>query len=628
MEANVKSQSITENQLIRLAIKNLTIEDFDSELIKSVKVMVYISEKPECIEYPFLLPNLSLKHLLSKEIDLEFSYKNRQFAKAAVRFSQDIPPCLKFFNIQSTFPLELSPEKQRPRKSSTSSDLKSIGKGSIEIQLENSLSQQNLDLSDCNDIALGLENLLRDQGILPEKQIENLRVVIIGLNSKLKTLCLTQQQLTKSEEISSQHLVLRENLQFSIDATCESMSQSQKSMAQAMEDLINQRAQTENKYQELMKQFREKCIVENELESRVKFLENEVEKLKNQLKNFADMEKFIENLRRQIKSLEVERDVFRNDFRKTIKNYECDISSKMQEIEARDKLITNLNNELEDKKGQIHVLNSNIEDKDRIALLHLSEISELNSKLKCLKDLEFKSLQFEDLSKKHQSECTFLQQKLTKCGEDFSLTISSLHIEKNTLSSNLQGSFQEHSKTKQELQDKTALYRAELVTSQDLRTKSAIIHQKLSNAVDGTKMFSQIKYLSQYASEVKDKMVEDIDAIVMLFIKTAEDHMSAIRIIDEIKEVVEDRDSEISILRELIAELQNKTIYCPVKDDPVDEAIADYINSRTEPMLVHFIREDYGMYLFGTKRVFMKLENGRIASKGLFSTCWWRVYEN
>ena len=60
-------------------------------------------------------------------------------------------------------------------------------------------------------------------------------------------------------------------------------------------------------------------------------------------------------------------------------------------------------------------------------------------------------------------------------------------------------------------------------------------------------------------------------------------------------------------------EMQARTVtYVPYKNDPTDAALADYINSRSEPMPVPFTREDKGVYLFGTKRVFIKVENGKI----------------
>ena len=52
--------------------------------------------------------------------------------------------------------------------------------------------------------------------------------------------------------------------------------------------------------------------------------------------------------------------------------------------------------------------------------------------------------------------------------------------------------------------------------------------------------------------------------------------------------------------------------YIPVKDDPVDVALSEYLNTREDPILVPFTREEEGVYLFGTKRIFIGLENGNM----------------
>jgi hypothetical protein len=56
---------------------------------------------------------------------------------------------------------------------------------------------------------------------------------------------------------------------------------------------------------------------------------------------------------------------------------------------------------------------------------------------------------------------------------------------------------------------------------------------------------------------------------------------------------------------------RGKPEYVPVKDDPVDAAVASYVNEKGH-LPVSFCRQDEGLYLFGTKRVFIKLENGNI----------------
>lgn len=73
-----------------------------------------------------------------------------------------------------------------------------------------------------------------------------------------------------------------------------------------------------------------------------------------------------------------------------------------------------------------------------------------------------------------------------------------------------------------------------------------------------------------------------------------------------------DKNTEVNLLREMIMELQKYRDYQAVKDDPIDEALAQYLAHRATRLEVPFVREDKGIYLFGTKRVFLKLELGKI----------------
>jgi hypothetical protein len=55
-------------------------------------------------------------------------------------------------------------------------------------------------------------------------------------------------------------------------------------------------------------------------------------------------------------------------------------------------------------------------------------------------------------------------------------------------------------------------------------------------------------------------------------------------------------------------------MYWPVKDDPVDKKLADYINNAPASIKNHmeFERESAGIYKYGKKRVFMKIEKDNI----------------
>lgn len=50
--------------------------------------------------------------------------------------------------------------------------------------------------------------------------------------------------------------------------------------------------------------------------------------------------------------------------------------------------------------------------------------------------------------------------------------------------------------------------------------------------------------------------------------------------------------------------------YVPVKNDEIDFYMSEYINSLSKSLKIPFIRESSGIYMFGFKRVFVKIENG------------------
>jgi hypothetical protein len=53
--------------------------------------------------------------------------------------------------------------------------------------------------------------------------------------------------------------------------------------------------------------------------------------------------------------------------------------------------------------------------------------------------------------------------------------------------------------------------------------------------------------------------------------------------------------------------------YKPVKGDNIDEALAQYLSEREEKVALPFIREDREIYTFGTKRIFVRVDQGKIS---------------
>jgi hypothetical protein len=68
-------------------------------------------------------------------------------------------------------------------------------------------------------------------------------------------------------------------------------------------------------------------------------------------------------------------------------------------------------------------------------------------------------------------------------------------------------------------------------------------------------------------------------------------------------------------------------VYISVTDDVIDRKIAEYINATNDPhrLTKLFIRERDGVYQFGTKRVYVKMENEKIFSKRRLTKSAWAV---
>ena len=72
---------------------------------------------------------------------------------------------------------------------------------------------------------------------------------------------------------------------------------------------------------------------------------------------------------------------------------------------------------------------------------------------------------------------------------------------------------------------------------------------------------------------------------------------------------------QVKLLEQYIVDLKSRiAIYIPVKNDPIDVALSDYINNYPDrnKLKIMFMRESDGVYEFGQKRVRVKVERGKI----------------
>jgi flagellar biosynthesis chaperone FliJ len=74
-------------------------------------------------------------------------------------------------------------------------------------------------------------------------------------------------------------------------------------------------------------------------------------------------------------------------------------------------------------------------------------------------------------------------------------------------------------------------------------------------------------------------------------------------------------EHEIDTLKTYIIDLKSRiAVYIPVQHDSIDRKLAEYINNYPEraKLKIMFMRESEGIYQFGTKKIYVRVDNDRI----------------
>ena len=86
----------------------------------------------------------------------------------------------------------------------------------------------------------------------------------------------------------------------------------------------------------------------------------------------------------------------------------------------------------------------------------------------------------------------------------------------------------------------------------------------------------------------------------------------------ELLNTLRDTELEVETLKNYIIDLKSRiAVYIPVKGCDVDKKLAEYINNYPDrqKLKIMFMRESAGVYEFGSSRVHVKVERGKILIK-------------
>lgn len=160
------------------------------------------------------------------------------------------------------------------------------------------------------------------------------------------------------------------------------------------------------------------------------------------------------------------------------------------------------------------------------------------------------------------------------------------------------------------------------ITIKKLETQRNELEGLIDSLNDKVEQLKDVKTQLVGAQNVNKELVEEKDKL-RGELNTAGDFMldleqkvhkannTSLELLNQLK----DAETEIDALKEYIVELKSRVaVYIPVKEDTVDKQLAEYINNYPDrsKLKIMFMRESEGIYLFGTRKIYVRVENNKI----------------
>jgi hypothetical protein len=309
------------------------------------------------------------------------------------------------------------------------------------------------------------------------------------------------------------------------------------------------------------------------------------------------------------KHIEIELEKLRQQYKKSIE----DFSSVTKNYEETIHKLNLDKAELESAKDQALVSNremkSSNDSLNSTIILLRSELYEKDAKIKILESYSKQSLA-QELIKENVAT---LYGKLDADQKRFNEFSRLMRKEKLDLLKKTSDQAEDMLKLKEKLENLDNSLKQEKVKSEDYNNKFILAKKKsLANRVDYD-ISLEVRELRTSSQEIEITMNKQSDYLIRALLELSQKYLFQQRLITKMFKFIQDKDCEICILKgKIVNEQGGMNIYVPEKNDQLDVAMAEYVNTRPNFLEVPFVRIEPGVYLFGSKIVKVKYQNNRI----------------
>ena len=514
------------------------------------------------------------------------------------------------------------------------SKIRNIGKFQINLSLSKEPeSQVNLDLTSINEAYAGIREVFQDYWklqVAEEPELENLGLAVLGDEKYLNEMDLQHVRMLAlglNEKVKVNQVLRRQVNELQVNC-CRFREVSERTVVQLLdqknrfegvvEKLNRENEERLRKMQEVMQ---ENCRVKEE----VLGLNAEIQRLKGELalissQNEANLARLaqekvlqglVKSLQEQISELESARASLKSELDSSLQSnshLSCLFSSENSDLQSL----------LDQSASQIQSLLSTQASQTSTVESQASEIISLNLQIENYHRQILGYSDLEDslasLSSSHSSllqKYSFLQSTLQDSIASFGQSSHLLSEEKEKI----WACSREIQEANMNLQTSNLKFSGDLASlnAEKLSLESDLnsTQQMVIVTHDQESLSKELEIIHNYTNLTSSKALKELEEISGFLLSQSEKILDSSRMVKRLTQTSADKENEITVLRDMISELQRRrAVYFPAKDDVIDYAIADFVNTRgTE---VPFTREDHGIYVFGSKRVFVKLENGKV----------------
>ena len=405
----------------------------------------------------------------------------------------------------------------------------------------------------------------------------------------------------------------RQELQLSVAETTDQLTSHLKDQRKELEQAISDRSSAMDQLLELNNKIVELEQNNQELSLEIEQKNGEINSLKPQAKCSESFESEASHLAAELQKSMSENEEFERKLKENLDSFANSNSALTKRIEELTQAKADLQGKLEELIRQNHGLKQENDRYTNLVNELCAQLALLQAEIQTLKARENRERHLQQKLKDEEEANKMLRNELDELSKQYNEHLTKLSRENSKIQSEKSLRENENSALKSDLEKKN---KEIMMMRKDLEkalSELAALEQHLCVTEDLNKIIDHLSKQNSDSEAEKERLGSQVSNMAQ-HIESQSEQIRAFS--DKVSELETNRlesEEHIMNLEGILDELRkDRDIYKPNKDDPIDIALSDYVNARPSAMKVQFDREDHGIYNFGTKKIFVKLEQGKL----------------